>query len=733
MRRSSRVLVVALLAGVASLSVPEQALAQTAPRARDATVSLAGVVLPGQTIGQTVPLEWRANMAGISLASADRAAEGIEIAIRAHDVDTGWAEWKVLRIEDEEAPDGAEARKASRRVFTQPYWVGTADRIDVTVTSGGDALPARDVRLHLQNTAGDARPLTVFARAARVMRAVLFAQPRAAEAATTKPSIITRAQWHADERLRECCPRYADGVRAVFVHHSDNSNSYSRSEGPALVRGIYRYHTRTRGYSDIGYNFLIDRYGRIYEGRFGGMDKPVIGAHTLGFNTRSTGVAFIGNFTDVVPPSAMTGAASRLLAWKMDLHHIPPNGRVAMTSAGNERYDEGDTVYFNRISGHRDAKPTACPGTYLYRRLSTMRARVDAVGHPKIYVPVISSGILRPDGDSRYETVAFSATFSRSVVWTVEIRDRAGTVAKTFTGTGTSMTSTQTRWGGLGTNGLLVPNGRYTWKMTATYQGASATPATGTVYVATSHPAGSILSDASGRYLLDGAPAQARPFPADGDIVYRSNLGTQSPVVTGPSERARAVVGATPVALRDGTLFRNDADASRYIWSNGALRRFVADSTNADTFTVLGYNSDATIAASQDYLNALAQGAPVNDATVHPAGSVVRDAADNSYWVISVSGRAPIGYLAVVSRYRLNEIVEMTAGDRALSVSPAAIAVREGALLEGPDRARYIVTGGAKRKFYTTTMFNVMGYPVAALIRATATELDAIPNGEIIG
>ena len=109
------------------------------------------------------------------------------------------------------------------------------------------------------------------------------------------PTIYSRADWGADERLRDCCVEYGE-VHAGFVHHTVNANGYSRAEVPAILRGIYAYHTQSRGWRDIGYNFLIDRFGRIWEGRYGGITLPVVGAHTLNYNENSFAASAIGNY-----------------------------------------------------------------------------------------------------------------------------------------------------------------------------------------------------------------------------------------------------------------------------------------------------------------------------------------------------------------------------------------------------------------------------------------------------
>ena len=145
-----------------------------------------------------------------------------------------------------------------------------------------------------------------------------------ATAATAQPRIVSRAAWGANESIRRAGPDYSDTVKAAFVHHTVQSNSYSPSESAALVRSDYLYHVRTRGWNDIGYNFLVDRYGRVFEGRYGGVTRAVLGAHAGGFNTNSTGVALLGTFTTARPTGPMLAALQRLLAWKLDLTHVDP-------------------------------------------------------------------------------------------------------------------------------------------------------------------------------------------------------------------------------------------------------------------------------------------------------------------------------------------------------------------------------------------------------------------------
>jgi hypothetical protein len=160
------------------------------------------------------------------------------------------------------------------------------------------------------------------------------ARPSEATAMTTRPPIISRARWGADESVRRSSPSYSRTVKAAFVHHTVQANSYSPLESAALIRADYVYHVRSRGWNDIGYNFVVERYGRVFEGRYGGVTRPVLGAHAGGFNTNITGVALLGTFTTSRPPGGMLAGLQRLLAWKLDLTHVDPRGLTALTSAG---------------------------------------------------------------------------------------------------------------------------------------------------------------------------------------------------------------------------------------------------------------------------------------------------------------------------------------------------------------------------------------------------------------
>ncbi|MFD5428299.1 peptidoglycan recognition protein [Streptomyces sp. NPDC127084] len=189
-----------------------------------------------------------------------------------------------------------------------------------------------------------------------------------------RPAIVTRKGWGADESLREKQFIYSKTVKAAFVHHTATGNTYACSQAPSVIRGIYRYHVVSSGWRDIGYNFVIDRCGNIYEGRAGGVTKAVMGAHTLGFNTDSMGIAVIGTFSSAQPATAAVNAIARLTAWKLGLFGVNPKATTLLTSGGGNKFPKGTKAKLNVISGHRDGFATDCPGARLYSKLATARS-----------------------------------------------------------------------------------------------------------------------------------------------------------------------------------------------------------------------------------------------------------------------------------------------------------------------------------------------------------------------
>jgi flagellar hook assembly protein FlgD len=270
-------------------------------------------------------------------------------------------------------------------------------------------------------------------------------------AAAGQPELVSRFGWQANEKIVRAKPAYAPALRLAIVHHTVNANSYTRAQAPAIVRGIERYHVLGNGWNDIGYNFLIDRFGTIYEGRAGGIDKPVIGAHSLGFNTGSVGIALIGTYDRVAPTAAQRAALVKLLAWRLDVAHVDPLSFVALRSAGNSRFRAGAPVRLRAVSGHRDTYFTDCPGAKLYAQLPAIAKAASRTGLPKIYAPlaqVVEPGIVR-----------FTAQLSAPSPWTVTVRNAAGAVVATGSGNGAKVDWSWDR--------SALPQGAYGWTIEA--------------------------------------------------------------------------------------------------------------------------------------------------------------------------------------------------------------------------------------------------------------------------
>ena len=262
--------------------------------------------------------------------------------------DDAWSDWYPLPSSDGHAPDPGSTEEAEQRDGTEPLVVPESDGVQVRVDTE-EGTEVDDLRVDLIDPGVSPADASAGSTA-----------PSSAEAAT-QPRIFTRAEWGADERLRGRTVEYGQ-IQAGFVHHTVNTNDYQPEDVPAIIRGIYAFHVKSRGYRDVGYNFLIDKWGRIWEGRYGGIDKPVTGAHTYGHNDDAFAASTIGTYTDTEPTAATLDAYARLFAWKFDMHGVDPSSRVNL-----------DGTRVNAISGHRDTYATACPGDRLYAKLPQIR------------------------------------------------------------------------------------------------------------------------------------------------------------------------------------------------------------------------------------------------------------------------------------------------------------------------------------------------------------------------
>jgi hypothetical protein len=256
-----------------------------------------------------------------------------------------------------------------------PVWSGGAEELE---------LRSRGWRpegtLHYVNVSGDASAGDSALNAVRgAINGALIdvASVTPALARPPRPAIRARSLWDPDNDCRpRTRPAYGE-VKAATVHHTVNANDYSREETASMIRAICLYHRNGNGWNDIGYNAIVDRFGRLWTAREGGIGRPVVGAHNQGFNSTTTGIASLGTHTEVtVSPTAMQGLVN-FLAWKLTRHGVPASGRVRVISAGGEvnRYENGEPVYIKRIIGHRRTNHTTCPGDALAVDIPEIRRR----------------------------------------------------------------------------------------------------------------------------------------------------------------------------------------------------------------------------------------------------------------------------------------------------------------------------------------------------------------------
>jgi uncharacterized protein with LGFP repeats len=196
------------------------------------------------------------------------------------------------------------------------------------------------------------------------------------QAGPGQPPIIARAAWTQGGAPPRVAPEYGK-VQLAFVHHTENPDGYPPGAVAGMLRSIYEFHRFSHGWNDIGYNFAIDAFGRIWEARAGGVDEPVIGAQAGGYNAYSTGIAILGSYgAQRISPAALA-SLERLIAWKLSLHGAPCEGhvtvRVTRQGAVYSRFPAGAAVTLPRVAGHRDADSTDCPGDALYGQLLAAR------------------------------------------------------------------------------------------------------------------------------------------------------------------------------------------------------------------------------------------------------------------------------------------------------------------------------------------------------------------------
>lgn len=393
LRSPLRLVLPALLIATLFAIVPTPALASV----DHATVEQAAVT-PGDAVVDVEPF----SMIGLSWHGRSEVPPALEVL-----VDGSWTSVAEATAEASAPDDGtAEADVADDLTgverFTDVTWVDGATGYRVAPRSG-----VRSVRVHLIRNE---------------TRWVPAAATEPAGAATVPhdgPAINPRSAWGAAAPTGSIA--VAPTLKMAVVHHTAGSNNYSAEQVPGIIAGIQAYHQRSQGWSDIGYNFLVDRFGRIWEGRDGSIARAAVGAHAAGVNTESLGVSLIGTFDTAGASETVLSAAASVIRWKFSLHAVNPSGTTTVTGNASNRFAVGQTVTLPTIVGHRDVGTTNCPGL-VWNQLGRIR-ELAAQGY-------------RPASNGNLESLQIDDSGTvRAVGWAFDVRDPdPGSAALTVNG-----------------------------------------------------------------------------------------------------------------------------------------------------------------------------------------------------------------------------------------------------------------------------------------------------------
>ena len=417
-----------------------------------------------------------------------------------------WSAWFKLEYGEYQGvgKDGTES--VDTRVGSDPLLTGLADGVEVIMENTSGVVPSQmkvtlvnsqvtkqdrnlgqqSIRMATTDTGMQSQAVAALVGAAVSPQGALVARPR----------IVTRAEWGADETWRDPVPRVGTTLLAGIVHHTASTNNYTADQAPAQMRNLYAYFTKSLNYADMGYNFLVDKYGTIYEGRSGcavgavdcdSASVPVQGAHTAGLNINTFGVSAIGNYDVLAPenPGAMVESIASLMAWKLAPYGLDPNATASIMStdtSGSSKFSAGQTAITQVISAHRDVGKTVCPGRYLYPYMAEIRARATTLLAPVIQGVSVAPTLVNGTGT---DSVNVSAIIPANATWSVDVKNAdSGAPIQAVTGTQVTSGPVSYAWDRKDSAGALVPMGRYAVTVNASIGGVALPSATNVISVA---------------------------------------------------------------------------------------------------------------------------------------------------------------------------------------------------------------------------------------------------------
>ena len=374
------ILLTATLSGPALAATPETHTNTPGASAADGTPSERTVDAQTDEV-TTLPVD----SSDVTIIGATWEGEDPELEIRTRDGNS-WSAWESLPTDDEGGPDAVSAEAAQIPAAShqsQSVALPVLDSDTVEVRAADKQADTDDLQITQVSTAVTKADAQVAKSAGGVSThsATGPAVDAQISAKDLRAKIVTRKQWGADEKLVRCATDKTSSAKGVFIHHTAGSNSYSKAQAPAIIRGYLAYHTQNRGWCDLGYNFLVDKYGTMYEGRAGSLDRAVTGAHASGFNSWTIGISVLGTYSSAAPSSAAQTSVKRLVAWKAGQYGFNPTGKMTLTSGGGgtSKYALGKKVSLNVVAGHRDTSYTECPGLAFYNKLGSIRTGAKAL------------------------------------------------------------------------------------------------------------------------------------------------------------------------------------------------------------------------------------------------------------------------------------------------------------------------------------------------------------------
>lgn len=278
------------------------------------------------------------------------------------DLNTGeWGDWLSAELMTDIEENASEA-----------VWVGPSSAVNVRAFRDGIDI-SEQLTAHLITTSesrSDVR-LASSGSGSGITRIL----PATVTPGTGAPTFITREEWNAGT-VNTSRLSYAKELKAICIHHTGGSNTYTAAQSPQVVRGMFTYHTKTLGWADLGYNVVVDKYGQIFEGRAGGLHRNVAGAHARGFNTGSCGISVMGDYMNIPVPTAALNAIATVAAWKLASTFTQDVYGTETWTVTTSNVKRSGTFSMPHLFAHRDVNYTDCPGDTYYGQLPKLRSLV---------------------------------------------------------------------------------------------------------------------------------------------------------------------------------------------------------------------------------------------------------------------------------------------------------------------------------------------------------------------